>query len=172
VGTLLREQKFYHIRVFTRSNADHYDELEFATEDKRPFNPQILVATSGAANAGIDDPEVYGVTRMDFPPSLLDVQQEKGRAGRRPFANSDSDWYLLCLSLESLVVLIQRLHNTPGSKEASYFKAQDESIRDGILLLVLPLYCLHLALEHIGANPFRFLFFLSWIIQKSISVTH
>jgi hypothetical protein len=56
VGTLLREQKFYHIRVFTRSNADHYDELEFATEDKRPFNPQILVATSGAANAGIDDP--------------------------------------------------------------------------------------------------------------------
>jgi hypothetical protein len=90
VGTLMREQKFYHIRVSTHPNSDKTDELEFVTEEKRPFNPQILVATSGAANAGIDDPEVFIIVRMDFPPSLLDVQQEKNHVGHRTLANSNS----------------------------------------------------------------------------------
>jgi hypothetical protein len=62
VGILLCEQKFYHICVFCRSlqaNVDIFD--AGCREDKRPFNLQILVATLGAANAGIDDPEVFGV---------------------------------------------------------------------------------------------------------------
>jgi superfamily II DNA helicase RecQ len=75
VGTLMREQKFYHIKVFTRSNESNVDVLTTCREDARPFNPQILTATSGAANAGIDDPDVFGVCRMDFPPSLMDVHQ-------------------------------------------------------------------------------------------------
>jgi hypothetical protein len=109
----MQEQKFYHIQVHIRPNTDHYDELKCASEEKRPFNLQILVATSDAMNVGIDSPEVSSVSRMDFPPSLLDVQQEKGCVGCRPFANSNLDWYLLCVSLESLMLLIQKhLHDT------------------------------------------------------------
>ena len=81
VGTLHREQKFYHTRVFTRSNVPNVDVLvgsetedgPACREEDRPYNPQILVATSGAANAGLDDPEVHGVTRYDFPPSMLSL---------------------------------------------------------------------------------------------------
>ena len=82
VGTLLCEQNFYHICVFCRSLGNNREIFDGGCrEDKRPFNPQILVATSGAANAGIDDPEVFGVCRLKFPPSIIDVNQEKGCAG-------------------------------------------------------------------------------------------
>jgi hypothetical protein len=86
VGTLLREQKFYHIQVFTRSNVPNADVLvDSTTEDQPscreedwPFNPQILVATSGTSNAGLDlddHPDVHGVIRYDFPPTIIDAQR-------------------------------------------------------------------------------------------------
>jgi hypothetical protein len=50
------------------------------------------------------------------------------------------------------LVLIKHLHNT-GSKEASYFKAQDATICEGILVLVIPKYSLHAVLEYKGVNP-------------------
>jgi superfamily II DNA helicase RecQ len=81
VGSLLREHRFYHIRVFMKSNVPNIEVLETCREEARPFNPRILTATSGAANAGIDDKEVYGVCLLEFPPSCLDIKQEKGRAG-------------------------------------------------------------------------------------------
>jgi hypothetical protein len=156
VGTLLREQKFYHIRVFCRSNRENEDLFDAeCREDERPFNPQILVATSGAANAGIDDPEVYGVCRLEFPPSLLDVNQEKGRAGRRPFANPESDWYLLTFSLESYVVLLKRLHDTPAAnKQISYFKTQEADMHDCLLAFVLPQHCQQAGMELKQSNPY------------------
>jgi superfamily II DNA helicase RecQ len=163
VGTLLREQKFYHIRVFTRSNALNADVLVASeTDDRpaclevdRPFNPQILVATSGAANAGLDDPEVHGVLRYDFPPSIIDAQQEKGRAGRRHHANSATDWYLLCLSLESYVILLKRLHNNPSARnDNSYFKTLESDIHDCLLAFVIPQQCYHAYLEMKLANPY------------------
>jgi hypothetical protein len=91
IGALMREHKFHHILVFTRLNVDHFDKLEIKREENRPFNPQILIATSGAANAGIDDPEVYCVARVDFLSSILDVEQEKGCTRCRTHANADSD---------------------------------------------------------------------------------
>jgi hypothetical protein len=155
-GTLLREQKFYHIRVFTKSNLDNVCVLQDCREDARPFNPQILTATSGAANAGIDVLDVFGVTRLEFPPSLLDVQQEKGRAGRRPNATSDRDWYLLCLSLETFVVLLKRLYNNPASNQdtSSYFATLQNDMQDAISMLVLPQFCLNAALELKMGNPY------------------
>jgi superfamily II DNA helicase RecQ len=119
IGTLQKEQKFYHIRKFTQSNAPNAAILDTCSEAERPFNPQILTATSGAANAGIDDPEVFGVCRTEFSPSTLDVKQEKGRAGRRPTANSATDWYLLCISLESIVILLKRLWDTSVKADSS-----------------------------------------------------
>lgn len=60
-------------------------------EEEQPFNSHILVATYGAANAGLDDPEVHGVIRYDFPPSALDAQQENGHTGRCSHASSYLD---------------------------------------------------------------------------------
>jgi hypothetical protein len=60
----------------------------------------------------------------------------------------------MCLIGELLVIRIKQLHDTADSKEGTYFKAQDTTICEGILLLVIPRYCLHAALEHKGANPY------------------
>jgi hypothetical protein len=164
VGTLHREQKFYHIRCFTKPNAANADifaagiddDRPPCREDERPFNPQILIATSGAANAGLDDSEVHGVTRMEFPPSVLDVQQEKGRAGRRPYACAQTDWFLLCLSLESYVVLLKRLFNNPsGNKDSSYFEQLENDMHECLLAFVLPQHCYHYTIEMKMANPYR-----------------
>jgi superfamily II DNA helicase RecQ len=155
VGSLLREQKFYHIRVFMKSNVPNIELLESCIEEARPFNPRILTATSGAANVGIDDEEVYGVCRLEFPPSCLDIKQEKGRAGRRRSAAPMSDWYLLCISLETLVVLLKRLHDTATSvKNTAYFKAQEEDIQDVLELFVLATGCLQARLELKMSNPY------------------
>jgi hypothetical protein len=153
IGTLQKEQKFYHIRKFTQSNAPNAAVLNTCSENARPFNPQILTATSGAANAGIDDPEVFGVCRTEFPPSILDVKQEKGRAGRRSTANSATDWYLLCISLESIVILLKRLWDT-SVKENSYFESQERDIRAAMKLFVLPTHCLQASLEKQLSNPY------------------
>jgi hypothetical protein len=154
IGTLQKEQKFFHIRKFCQSNAPNAAILDVCSEEAHPFNPQILTATSGAANAGIDDPEVFGVCRSEFLPSLLDVRQEKGRAGRRPTVNSFTDWYMVCISLESIIILLKRLWDT-SVKEDSYFVSQDADIRACLtLLLVLPDYCLQASLEKRMSNPF------------------
>ena len=50
------------------------------------YKVRVLCATSGVGNAGIDCRDVRIVYRMDFPPSLLDIAQENGCAGRRPDA--------------------------------------------------------------------------------------
>ena len=48
-------------------------------EETWPFNPpDTSHATLGAANAGLDkNPKVYDITRLESPPSLLDIQQQK-----------------------------------------------------------------------------------------------
>jgi hypothetical protein len=153
VGSLKREQKFYHVRVFNRSNRPNIQVLKTCGENERPFNPQILAATSGAANAGLDDPEVYGVTRIDFPPSILDIKQEKGRAGRRPGATPDWNWYVLCFSLESFIVLLKRMWDTP-IRESVYLTQAQLEIEIAFLLFVLPERCLQVSLEMSLANPF------------------
>jgi hypothetical protein len=141
--------------VFTKSNAINVDVLKNCHEDSRPANSQILTATSGAANAGLDDHDVYGITRLEFPMSLLDVQQEKGRAGRRPEDCSDTDWYLLCLSLESYIILLKRLHNNPsGNKDGSYYEMLEADMQECLLAFIVPQFCLHSTLEMKMANPY------------------
>ena len=43
---------------------------------------RALVATSGCIGAGLDISSVYLMTRIGFPPSILDLIQEIGRWGR------------------------------------------------------------------------------------------
>ena len=87
---------------------------------------------------------------------MLDVQQEKGRAGRRPDASSDRDWYLLCLSLETFVVLLKRLYNNPSTNNdtLSYFATLEKDMQDALVMLVLPQFCLNVGLELKMGNPY------------------
>jgi hypothetical protein len=126
VRSLKRKHKFYHVRVFNRSNRPNIQVLKEYTETDRPFNPKILATTSGAANAGLDDPEVFGVTRIDFPPSIMDIKQEKGRAGRCPGATPDCNWYVLCFSLESFVVLLKQMWDSPNQESTYLTQTQRE----------------------------------------------
>ena len=83
--------------------------LTECTEQERPFNSQILLAASGAANAGIDNPNVCDIFRFDFPPLVEDAIQEEGRAGRRVGASPSTDKYTICISLEPVLSLICRI---------------------------------------------------------------
>ena len=80
-GDYIKEQKLWHVVQFCKSNQSTLDELETCDEDKRPFNPKEMFATSGVANAGIDCADVIGTCRAKFMPSKNDGKQESGRAG-------------------------------------------------------------------------------------------
>ena len=55
--------------------------IEEAEDDgDRPFNPQGMLATAGTENAGIDNNNVHGSFRFEFPLSIEDYIQEEGRA--------------------------------------------------------------------------------------------
>jgi superfamily II DNA helicase RecQ len=108
-GAQMKEQKFHHTNIFAATNLPNLALLATSDEAAQPFNPQMLTVTSGAANAGLDSPDVYGVGHAEFPPTLVDVLQEKGCAGRRPTASPATDWYLVCLSLEMYVYLLRHM---------------------------------------------------------------
>jgi superfamily II DNA helicase RecQ len=115
----------------------------------------MLTATSGATNAGLDSPDVYGVGRSEFPPTLVDVLQEKGRAGRRPTASPATDWYLVCFSLETYVYLLRRMvEPSTADYNARYKRVLAADLQQTLEMLVLPNRCLQLILEDVSANPF------------------
>ena len=45
----------------------------FMSDGTTEFNPRILVATSGATNAGIDSNQIYRVIRLDMPSTRIDI---------------------------------------------------------------------------------------------------
>ena len=67
VGTLTKDKKVELLRLFVNRSKKH-PEMQL----------RLLRATSGVGNAGIDCPDVRAVYRTDFPPSILDLAQEKG----------------------------------------------------------------------------------------------
>jgi superfamily II DNA helicase RecQ len=103
VGTLKRQQKAMFINKFINM------------ADTGDFKPQVLCATSGVGNAGIDSLDIRAVFRLDFPPSIIDVCQEKGRAGRRPKTRS----------LTNRIVSI---------KSMTYFLLQNCSLQKDVIL--------------------------------------
>ena len=65
---------------------------------------RILLATSGVANAGINCNEIFSAVRIEFPPSIMDICQEKGRVGRVPSASPDVYSYVICYDIESFIL--------------------------------------------------------------------
>jgi len=150
-GSLKKEQKFHYTKLFCSER--NVARVVEADECDRPFNPQVMLATSGAANAGIDNKDVHGVFRFEFPPSVEDCIQEEGRAGRRNGADHTTDWYCICISLESFLSVLRRVL-TSTSKDPNYKASLVSDLHVAMSVLVLPTHCLRSIFAHKSANPF------------------
>ena len=118
------------------------------------YRINVLCATSGVGNAGIDCSDVRVVYRLDFPPSILDIAQEKGRAGRRPGAKAEDNHYIMCYSLDSLLTLYKRILNPKETFiNESYRTKMQHDIIAVAKLLVLPNACLSTSIELLQGRP-------------------
>jgi superfamily II DNA helicase RecQ len=143
VGTLTPEQKAHHIKAFVKSAVDS------------DFHPRILSATSGAANAGIDSAQVFSVFRVDFPPNMVDMKQECGRAGRQPEGLIVEDFYCVMISLEGFLHLFLRIQNPDETvHDSTYRKQQLEDLLSTLKFLVLPPGCFQDDFERQFSSPF------------------
>jgi hypothetical protein len=108
-GIQRKEHTCHHTNLFAATDLPNLSLLETCNNVMQPFNQQILMATPGASNAGLPIPDVYGAECAKFPPTLVDVLQEKKHAGRCPTASPTTDWYLACLSLETYANLLRHV---------------------------------------------------------------
>ena len=143
IGTMKKEEKFHAMKLFCMEHND----------DDDAFNPQVLLATSGAANCGIDNDNIYCVFRGEVPPSCEDMVQEEGRAGRRVGASCNTDSYTICISLESLLKLWARIYKNTTEKLA-YQKGLLYDVEVMLAMLVVPTHCIKSVLAHKASNPF------------------
>jgi hypothetical protein len=140
VGTLTKEQKAHYIDIFVNGSPE--------------YCARFLLATSGAANAGIDCDNVYGVYRLDFPQSLLDISQEKGRAGQLLSENPEKYFYHLSYSMESYLHLFNRITDPLDSTvDAAYRTSQLNDLQEVLQILVTPKIFFQLELEFRLSNP-------------------
>ena len=153
ISSLKREQKIFHINLFCRNKSYTEEHVINCAELERPFNPQILLSTSGAANAGINNYNCYDVFRFDFSPSIKDDIQEESRAGRRVDASLLYNTYAICVLLESILSLIRRIlisNNT--TKEFNAILLTYLHITKSVF--ILPKSCIRYIFLHKASNPF------------------
>ena len=118
-GNLLKDQKLWHTNKFVQAVTPDY------LDDKLTPNPVILDATSASANAGIDCCDIHGVIRDGFPPSVEDLIQEHGRAGRTGRTingqsvepSPTTDFYHLNVSLKSIGAVHTRIETDPDNSQ-------------------------------------------------------
>lgn len=142
-GQLSKEEKSRYTQIFLNPELEEDESIK------------VLCATSGVGNVGIDSPDIRGVFRLEFPPSIMDLVQEKGRAGRRPIADPSNFGYTLYFSIESYLYIFER---TMNPKE----KFIDESYRQAVIndaLEVAQMFsvhrkCYYVALEEMLGNPY------------------
>jgi len=73
-GGLQPEVKFVSAEKFTKITNDPQ-----LLVDKNEFYTRILIATAGCIGAGVDSPDIYSISRIGFPSSIIDLVQEMGR---------------------------------------------------------------------------------------------
>ena len=143
VGTLTKQEKSSYIRKFVNGSKKH-PQLQI----------KLLCATSGVGNAGIDCSDVRAVYRIEFPPSILDLVQEKGRAGRRPGATAENYHYIMCYSLETFLYVFKRIYQPKESFANESFRSiLINDLLEVALLLVIPDVCFSAALEFTMGRP-------------------
>ena len=93
-----------------------------------------------------------GVYHVDFPPSLVDMFQERGRAGQIAHTSPEQNFYHVHICLESFLHLFKRIF-----KESLLCPSYQLQPRDNLFqclrLLVLPTKCISLSLEEYLAPP-------------------
>ena len=117
--------------------------------------PSIIYATSGVGSAGIDSPNIILVFRIDMPPSIFGLFQEKGRSGRHPLASAGDHWYVMCFSLESMIFFFKWIIDPRGAFIENYYFHQqlDDLFYIGMVLASKGWYAV--ALEYVMGNPLK-----------------
>ena len=100
VGTMTKEEKAFYTNMF------------FNDSDNPNFKPDIMCATSGVGNAGIDSSRIGVVYHLGMPESVHDLYQEKGCTGRYQDSLAIDNKYLLCFSI---------LHSLSAVKKKYFF---------------------------------------------------
>ena len=142
-GQLSKEEKASYTQLFL--NPEHDDDQRI----------RVLCATSGVGNVGIDSPDIRAVFRLEFPPSIMDFSQEKGRAGRRAVADPSNFSYNLFFSIESLVYIFERTMNPKEKYIDNNFRAEVvENAFEVAQMFSTGKRCFCTALENTLGNPY------------------
>ena len=138
----------------TRTQKASYLDLFVSDQTTLAHDVRILCATSGVANAGIDSKNVRCAIRIEFPPSIQDICQEKGRVGRIQAATPDDFAYLICFNIDSFVLLLRRTLN-PDEKMTNSFRSMMISDHIKVAQLFTSIHsCFNHVFEHSLSNPF------------------
>ena len=141
-GQLSKVEKGTYTRFFL--DPDHNDDLDI----------NVLCATSGVGNVGLDSPQIRNVLRMDLPSSPLDFVQEIGRAGRVIPPDPDNFSYILYFSLENFIYIFERCMNPEQSyHDESFRMIEVDNLYAMARIVVLSKQCYYVASEFIFGNP-------------------
>ena len=124
-GQLPHEEKVVYLKMFMG------DKLPFKSADIC-----IILVMSGVANAGINSSEIYTAIRIEFPPSIMDICQEKGCVGCVPSPSPEVYSYMICFDIDSFVLLLKRILNPEQTMSTEYRRSM---INDHIA--VAKLFC-------------------------------
>ena len=100
------------IHVFGTSTKElkkKYISKLLSKKDNPHYNIKVLCATRGVGNASIDSPNVRFVYRIDLDPPILDITQEKGRAGRKNEDFTNDYKYTMCYFIETYIQLYRHI---------------------------------------------------------------
>ena len=119
------------------------------------YNMNVLCATSGVDNTGIDSKEVRSVIRLDFPPFIMDMSQEKGRTERNPTATHEKYSYNLYYSLELFLFLYKQIltHIEGRRPDVEYQLERTHNLLNTVKLLCSHTVCFSLVFEVMVVNP-------------------
>ena len=128
----------------------------FTNSEYKNMNFKIMCSTSGVANAGIDSKDICAVFRLDLPPSIFDLVQEMGRAGRRPTATGEHYHYHLFFSIEHFIYLYKRILNPEEDCDDETYRYQQIcDLYDVIRILANPFQCHKQLIEMMLGNPYN-----------------
>jgi superfamily II DNA helicase RecQ len=165
-GEMSNLEKFYNINVFTGK-----DKIRIATIAYELFSPRLLLATK-AANAGIDDPDIFLVFHLGLLDNLCNGIQEMGRAHRRESTTTGphTDRFMVQFHLADFVGMLKQIERTKKSRgilktnQAKHYAK--EELLEVMLELVLPTNCFHQRFEWMMSNPFERVSFANYVMAS------
>ena len=112
------------------------------------FNINVLCATSGVGNVGLDSPQIRNVLRMDLPP-------RDWSSGRVISPDPDNFSYILYFSLENFISIFERCMNPEQSYHDESFQLKEvDNLYAMASIVVLSKQCYYVASEFIFGNPY------------------